>query len=654
MNFKELFQAVLTALGLTAKAKANTLTPEEWSAIDTEFKKMHGKALSEALAESKRNEELEAERNAALALINQSAAEGAAQGTLLTSVSRLLEQNAELNQALSTLAQRAAEDRTPATHQRISVYGPGTNATHLFGIEHSMFSLNHRYNRISANPALAQLEALDEEKDGAELRSAVRSYGMSLSKRYAYLKANRMLNADKLMAGTFAPNTDNLKDAGLGEQYVVLRQDALIAHVLKRMTVTSIFPMRSGIQDRELMTNAFFSDISQPWQPGKVFKGGMKLEPEMGYVDDAMAKVFFPQMKELERLYIGYLNTNGSDPIKWSMIEWMIVHIYDTMISEQNHRHIMGCFVKPTADVPGHYLQAGTGIVHTLFRYARENKILPLSHPAYNSYTETTMLDAVKEFCKDFMSVLDVDQQASNYVVYLNDRHRPWYRECIRTKYHLDTDFSGTGGMMSQVPDTDISIQWVPNMDNLKLMFIQLPGNLQLLENLPGEMLAVRMKDEMEAVIMWSVWKEGASASYVGMPHADYAALKENNYALQRIFMNLPSKTLEAGATTADANEGIIFTAGKNTAATALTDIENARQGQVYTLRIEDIANPTSIAKSGKFSKLTAAFTPKKEGDYILLTLNDAGDGFVDLERCVDGVRTINQTLQPNIPGGRK
>ena len=47
-------------------------------------------------------------------------------------------------------------------------------------------------------------------------------------------------------------------------------------------------------------------------------------------------------MKEIERQYIGYLNTDGSDPIKWSMIEWQLLNIYTALVNEQNERRIFG------------------------------------------------------------------------------------------------------------------------------------------------------------------------------------------------------------------------------------------------------------------------------------------------------------------------
>lgn len=669
MNFSKKLFAVLSALGLVDKAKANTLTKSEWDTVVAEFKRQHDVDLSVALKEAMDSSESEEEKAQALSLINAalagsdpSSAEDAPNGSLLEAVSKvttLLSEQVEtitsLSKQVSDLAKQAKEDTPMMVVQKpLSVHGPGTTDKYLFGIESPVFSLDKRWNRIASNVGYAALNPVDEEADRAQFGAAVRDYGKSLSARYAFLKANKKLDPEKLAAGEFATDTSNLTKAGLGDQYVVIRQDALIAHVLQRMSVTNLFPKRSGIQDRDLMTNAFFKEVSQAWQPGRIFKGGVELMPEMGHVDDSMSKVYFPSMKEIERLYIGYLNTDGSDSIKWSMVEWMLVNLFDQMMSEQNHRQIMGIYVKPTAGTPGHYLNAGTGVVYTLLRYVNECKLLPFSHPAYDNYNATTMLDAVIEFSKEFLEKLDVDQQASSYRIYLNDRHKHWWRSCLREKYHLDSDFSGTDGMMSRVPETDIQIEWVPNLDDLKLMFIQEPGNINLIENIPGEMLSAKMKDEMEGVIVWSVWKEGASASFVGAPFSDYAALKENNYLFQRVFMNIPSVVLEPDSTIADARKGIIFFVGQNTSPTALVDIKNARKGSAYILRCgEHTSNATTVAKSGKFAKISKAFSPSQEGDYLMVVLNDEGDGFLELERCEGGKRSINKTLQPNVPGAR-
>jgi hypothetical protein len=379
----------------------------------------------------------------------------------------------------------------------------------------------------------------------------------------------------------------------------------------------------------------------------------MKLEPEMGYVDDAMFKTEFGPMKELERKYIGYLNTDGSDPMKWSMIEWQLLNMYKILVFEQNMCVIRGCYVKPETGVAGSYLNAGTGMIYTLHRYIHEHKLLPHSDESYNDYSESTMLDAVTQFLKDVFNTLDENVTLDSKFLYLNKTHQHWWITCIRAKYGTQTDFKGPDSYLNVVPDLGIRIKWVPNLAQHKFMMIQEHGNLQAIEFISGEMLAVDFDREMEQMHAWSTWKEGFSGFIVGKRFNTRAALVENNYSMQTIFMNKPATSLAADATTADADRNYWFITGTNTAATSLTDITKAKNGVVYKIETGDTANATRIAKSGKFADITEAWTPTAVADYIMVVLNKAGN-FMELERCVGGNRTINVDAQPNIIGGRK
>lgn len=679
MNFKDKFLAILVALGFTDKAKTNALTNEDWTAIEASFKEKHGMSISEAMQEAQAAEALASEREAALNIINMADtqhqhAEGSAEGnvqegnqsgnesqpqSLVTSVQSLVsalnisnQENAELRRSLATMAAGAVDDNPQAViKKQLTVFGPGTTATHLFGIEHSLFDMKKRWNIIANNPAYATLHTADEDTDGESFRSEVRNYGKSLAARYAFLKNNNLLIPEKLNSG-FTNDFSELADAGLGDQYVVLRQDALIARIIVLQNIYDLYPRRYGVQDRELMTNAFFSEISQAYQVGEVWKGSMDLQPEMGYVDDAMAKVKFGPLKEIERKYIGYLNTDGSDPIKWGMIEWQLLQIYTQMVSEQNRRRIRGCYVKPEAGKPGSYLNSSTGLIYTLIRYMHENTLLPHSDEAYNDYTETTFLDAVIEFVKDVKGTLDEDIDLEGFAIYLNKNHRDWWIANCRTKYGKDLDFTGPMSYVNVVPDMGIPIKWVPNLGQSKLIHMQEPNNLQCLEFVPGEMLSFKLQEFMEMVMAWSTWKEGFTASFVGRHFSSKAELEANAYSLQRIFCNKPSTIVEADITTITAGNQFWFITSDNTKATALTDISGAKKGVVYLIECGNSSNATTIPKSGKFATITAAYTPTKVGDYIMVTLNSAGT-FIELERCIGGVRTINKELQPNIPGAR-
>ena len=384
-------------------------------------------SMSEAMQAAQSAEELAAEREAALNIINtadtqhsdaSSAADNNTQGdnlngdnnqpqSLVESVQSLVsalntsnQENTELRRSLAAVAAQATNDNPQTVIKNNSPCLVQEQPQLICSaLNILLFDMKKRWNIIANNPDYATLHVADEDSDGVSFRNEVRNYGKSLAARYAFLKKNNLLIPEKLTSG-FTNDFSELKDAGLGDQYVVMRQDALIARIIVLQNVYDLYPRRYGVQDRELMTNAFFTEVSQAYQTGEVWKGSMDLQPEMGYVDDAMAKVKFGPLKEIERKYIGYLNTDGSDPIKWGMIEWQLLQIYTQMVSEQNRRRIRGCYVKPEAGKPGSYLNSSTGLIYTLVRYMHENTLLPHSDTTYNDYTETTFLDAVIEFVK--------------------------------------------------------------------------------------------------------------------------------------------------------------------------------------------------------------------------------------------------------------
>lgn len=91
-----------------------------------------------------------------------------------------------------------------------------------------------------------------------------------------------------------------------------------------------------------------------------------------------------------------------------------------------------------------------------------------------------------------------------------------------------------------------------------------------------------------------------------------------------------PYVILAPNATTADADLGNHFVTSENTQATAITDITNAVEGTVYRLEGGSSTNATTIAKNGKFSRLSAAIT-LNNGVYVDVLYQ--GGKFIELTR---------------------
>lgn len=667
MSLKEKLTSVIEFLGFKQKFEDKSLSQEEFNSVVAEYQKKYQSTLADDIASEKaaqqtaqQAEEFQTMLNTIQSVLNGGEPSAAAdnnggqqpapQGN--ATLEGILEGIKGMRADIQAIGANPAPDQPAQTINTVtlSVNGFANTPDYLFGVEHSLFSMKNRWNQIAANPrAAAALPDVDEQVDGVAFYKEACNFAKSLKNRYQYLQQNKMLDAAALAKGTYATNYDGVDNAGLGDQFVVLRQDALIARVLQVRDLTQFFPVAYGYQDRGLVFNAFFDEVSQAYQSGEVFKGGMKIENHMGYVDDAMIKMEWGPMKELERKYIGYLNKEGSDPIKWTMIEYQLLNTLTTAQVEQNKRRMRGIYVKPEQGVAGSYNNAGTGIIYTLLRYVHQYDIKPHTSDVYRSYAQATMLAAVQEFIADVRASITEDMDLDQHCIYLNKNHQAWWIKNVRATYGKDTDFSGPMGALNIVPDTTVRIIWLPYLGQLPFMMLHQPGNIQFLEFVPGEMLSVKMQEQMEQVRAWSTWKEGCSASFTGRRFDTKKAMDDNNYEWQQIFINLFAATI---VDKLDANKGFWLTTGSTTTQETYTDIENAKAGVAYCIECGDKTHLPKIAKSGKFVNLTAAFNASEVGDYIMVILGNDGN-FRELERCVGGKRTINKALQPNVPGGR-
>ena len=667
MSLKEKLMSVIELLGFKQKFEDKSLTKDEFNSLVAEYQKKYQSTLTDDIASeqaaqktAQQADEFQKMLNTIQSVLNGSEPSAAAddnsgqqpaqQGN--ATLEGILEGIKGMRADIQAMGSNPAPDQPVQTINTVtlSVNGFANTPDYLFGVEHSLFSMKNRWNQIAANPrAAAALPEVDEQVDGVAFYKEACNYAKSLKNRYQYLQQNKMLDAAALAKGTYATNYDGVDNAGLGDQFVVLRQDALIARVLQVRDLTQFFPVAYGYQDRGLVFNAFFDEVSQAYQSGEVFKGGMKIENHMGYVDDAMIKMEWGPMKDLERKYIGYLNKEGSDPIKWTMIEYQLLNTLRAAQVEQNKRRMRGIYVKPDKGVAGSYLNAATGVLHTLLRYVHQYDLKPHNDGTYRTYTQATFLVAVQAFIADVRASITEDMDLDNHVVYLNKNHQAWWIKNVRSTYGKDTDFTGPMGALSVVPDTTMRIIWLPYLGQTPFMMLHEPGNIQFLEFVPGEMLSVKMQENMEQVRAWSVWKEGTSASFTGRRFATKEEMDKNNYEWQQIFINLFAATITDKV---DGNNGFWQVTDSTTTQTTYTDIENAKAGVAYCIECGDKTKLPQIAKSGKFDSITDAFTATAVGDYIMVILGSDGK-FRELERCVGSKRTINKELQPNVPGAR-
>lgn len=668
-TIKERLSQVFQKLGLMEKAKSNTLSEEDWKNIHSSYKKEFGVDLyQEASAAEKEERAKNTKMNKQLLSIlnsedekdddedpeespeniegaddedpeeNPENSEGeddddskkcssrGSSSQIVKKVKGLKKENKELKKQMAKMAGKAEPDVQRITGQRTNAYAMNHTDTHLFGIQHPLFEMSKRWNQV-AKTGIPKVSA--SKKDFKALQDEVGSYGEMLCARMIKLQEEGKLNVSALTGNSLEFDYGDLSMAELGEQFLVRRQDALISRILELPSVFHIFPLRSNVQDQDLITNAFFTEFSQAYQPGEISKGDVSLQPEKAKVHDVMFKTLFESMKWIETQYIGYLNQNGSDPVKWNMIEWMILEIAKKLRAEQNARYILGYRVDPEQGKTYSSLLSSTGIIHRLLSYVYNLQVLPVYDQEYASYTQTTMYDVVDGFVDKIAESVD---SFSGKALYLNEKHRKWFADSYRSKFGQDGDFSGS---LDKIQGRDLKIVWVPNMGNIQLMFITEEGNLQCLENVPGEMNKIYFEQRLEAVWAYSVWKEGTSAAYAGRKFSSLEELKAADFAEQSIFMNWPAVEISEDSTTPSVKGGIIHKTVDNNEATVISDLLHPTTGLVYVIECGGLTNASTIAKTGKFSEITASWEPKAKGDYIKLYWDKAAGKFKEVERKI-------------------
>lgn len=547
------------------------------------------------------------------------------QSGLMLLAEKLIGLAEDQKQQIETLAATRENPNPKKVGAKVVMIGGGAHTDkYLFGIEAPMFERTKPWNQVAAMKR--PLETLAAQGMGvkakwadyeSDFKAEVKNYGASLADRIAQLQDGNQLQSLTLAEMDFT----GFDNTGWGEQYIVRRQDALIAYLRTLPSVTSIFPVRYGVQDKMVMTNSFLTDFSSAWQSGKVWKGGYSVEPVMAEVFDVMMKHKFENMKQLEREYIGYLNREGSFPIKWSMVEWLMAQILTKLLNEQNERRIRGRRINPTTGTAGHHMFASNGLIYQLlFKYTADGFLQKST--AYKTYTSSTIVAYVEGWVEELNQALPSLQ---GLTMYINEKHIPWYLKNYESTYGLKLDYDGAKLTVKHYPFD--SIVGVPNMGNSCFMFITMPGNVEFYELQAGEMAGVYFQQDLDELLTMSTWKEGVGAYMIG---------KKNGTALtdQYIFINDPVTELAAGATAANANVNTYFRTVANVAATEFLDFTNKQAGVVYRLECGNATNATATTKALLFSNVKA-WTPTAVGDFLEVYWDATASKYVEVGRKV-------------------
>lgn len=419
----------------------------------------------------------------------------------------------------------------------------------------------------------------------------------------------------------------------LGDFYKVRKQERIQSFLQKLPSLEGIFPLESGYQDRAVLVNLFLLDeFSQADNTSSDFdnvvKGSYKFEPEELRMFDVMFAHKFKDLKKLEKTWIGYLNREGSDTMKWSFIEYIMVETGKKLHNEREQRRINGIRVNPTLNTPGTALGAADGFRQFIKTKLAEFKIRPF---ALGEWTENTIAEYIR---KGTSMVPSIIRDSGNCVLYFSPDALTAYHKNLETLYGVNQDYKANIQYVKEYPNVEIVT--VPNLGESKRMIWTIRGNFAMFEDKPGEMYRFFFEQTDWTLKVWSNWKESFWAYYVGKKYSSLADIP-SDYSTQMIFCNdvdYPQDfyvPMAANDTTPSVAHHTSIVSVANTAATAITDIDDAVVGKEIRIKCGNATNGITIAQAGNFSLLTAAWNPAVDD---VLVLKKRSDGkFIELDR---------------------
>lgn len=465
---------------------------------------------------------------------------------------------------------------------------------------------------------------------------------------YAAIVASR---TNQMVLYPQAASTDYTQlSSDLGSYYRTRKSNTVTAFIAELASCEKLFPVKSGYQDQDVLVNMFMEEMSQAANTvgsdfANLVKGSFKFEPEIITMYGVMFVHRFTDLVAMEKEWIGDLNREGSQVIKWSFIEYLLGQAAIKLHNEREIRRIKGVRIEPTANVAGRSINGANGILKFI---KNQLALFKMRACVMGEWTGSTISNYVKDF------VATIPEQWRNtgkVVVYMSIDALSAYHQNNEQLYGGNVDYKADIMYVKQYPN--VTIEAVPNMGSSKRIFASLKGNINNFEHVAGEMYNFSIEQQDWTLKVWSIWKESIWAYVVGKKFASLAAMPDD-FSTQLIWCNdvdePASYFIDAAAddtTPSVLNHTSIRTIA-NTVATAITTFDDCAVGQQVTVKCGNTTNASTIAKSGNFSLISAAWTPDL-GDTI--TLKKRSDGkFIEISRNMATTGAIAFTADDTTP----
>lgn len=482
-------------------------------------------------------------------------------------------------------------------------------------------------------------------------------------------KAALLANEGKMLPVAMANTVDykSLQE-DLGAFYRTRWTDRLQSFLVELPTITKIYPTESGHQDLDTLTNLWLGEFSQADNSAKsdfskVTKGSYEFGTETLRMYGVMFAHTFKSLKELEKSWIGYLNREGSNPVKLSFIEYLLVETAKALHNERELRYINGVRKDPDPDVPGRAMEAADGIYEFLRKRVEGHiDFTP------NGGTSGKTVYQIKPFALPHITAANIGEvfyQGTSMIpsqfrdtgtirLYIPSWMLPLYHKYNEAHYGQNIDYKAGITYVKEFPA--VQIITLPNADNHHRIFWTIDGNIKTFDHVAGEMLRFTLEQRNWSVDVWSNWKESIQAQAVGYKYTDPNLMdgsrqliwcndydRPDTYFMESEPDKNPSALLHSSIVTV-----------ANTSQLDITDIADAQVGHLIQLKcgVGGDEAGVKISKSGKFDLISEAWTPNA-GDVIVL-MKRADGKFIEVSRttaAADSYQFAADATTPSVKG---
>ena len=439
----------------------------------------------------------------------------------------------------------------------------------------------------------------------------------------------------------------------LGAYYRRPWQERLQSFLVELPTILRLFPMESGHQDLDTLVNVFLGEFSQADSSDrsdfeKVTKGEFSFQTETLRMYGVMFVHIFGSLKVLEKSWIGYLNREGSNPVKLSFIEYLLVEVAKKLHNERELRFVNGVRKNPKPNVPGRAMEAADG----LYEYIRKRVEGHIDFTPDGGTTGKTVYQ-IKPFILGELTPSNIGRivekgtsmipsnirDTGNLVLYMPSHLVAWYRKFLELHYGPNQDYKSSYSKSENTPLVvheypGVKIEPVLNADNHHRLIWTLDGNIKTYCQIEGEMLRFTMQQVDWRLKVWSNWKESIQAVAVGkkfLSKSDVSGHDQliwcNEYDYPAGFY-LPGKHGENPSVAL--HSSIVIPEGNEVF--EITDIDGAEAGQKVSIRNGGTKETgVKILKKERFSLISADWIPNRNDSITLVKV--AGDKFVEVTR---------------------